>query len=293
MNDERTDQDAEEKPSHREIGCASSAASIGSRPVATLQAPRLLRGLGYDSMAAAVRATRSHLLDALFPWRCVGCDAPAASILCDRCLERTRWIADPMCPRCGLPLASTPAHLCERCAAAPPAFGRVRALAVYRTADEEGAPLGACLRALKYGRRRALAADLSRLLAERSPFAAGDHDLVMPVPLHPARLRERGFNQALLLAREPARRLGLPIDARSLVRLRATVSQVGLDERGRRHNLRAAFALRRPTEVRGRRVLLVDDVVTSTATAAACAHALRAAGTAAVDVLAVARSVLA
>ncbi len=233
------------------------------------------------------------LLDQVFPWACIGCGVAAGSALCPSCRGAIRWIDSAACCRqCGLPLASLPSHFCGRCVVDPPAFSRLRAAAYYRTAEEDHDPLAIAIRGLKYGGRRALAASLSCLLAERLPFAPGEHDLAAPVPLHLRRLRARGFNQAALLARGPARRLGLPLDVGLLVRRRDTAAQVGLGEAERRRNVRRAFALRPGRRAAGLRVLLVDDVATSGATADACARALRAAGARSVDVLALARTLL-
>jgi ComF family protein len=220
----------------------------------------------------------------------VSCQTPADRALCDACTSRIRWIREPWCPQCGLPLASPPNHPCDRCATDLPAFARLRAVARYRPKDEERDPLGLALRALKYSGRRALAPSLSMLLAERFPFERGSHDVVAPVPLHVDRLRARGFNQALLLARGPARRFGLRLDPALLTRVRDTPPQVGLTEAERRSNVRRAFALRPGRSVKGLRVLLVDDVCTSTATARACAAVLRGQGAASVDVLVAARA---
>jgi len=113
-------------------------------------------------------------------------------------------------------------------------------------------------------------------------------DLVLPVPLHRSRLRERGFNQALLLARGWRQGDGPPlppVDGGVLVRMRATASQAGLDRKGRCANIAGAFAVRSPERVEGRRLLVVDDVLTTGATVEECARALKASGAAAVDVL--------
>jgi ComF family protein len=130
------------------------------------------------------------------------------------------------------------------------------------------------------------------LLANRFPLDPSDYDLVAPVPLHLERLRSRGFNQALLLAREPARRFALPLDPALMVRVRSTPPQVALDEADRWRNVRRAFALRQGRTVEGCRILLVDDVCTSTATVDACASLLAHQGAASVDVLVVARALL-
>jgi len=244
----------------------------------------------HDTIPRTARAIACGVADGLFPWFCIACAAPADGALCAACLTRVRWIGEPWCTRCGLPMASPPSHTCARCAADPPAFERLRAIACYRPADEEADPLGLALRALKYARRRALARSLSELLAERFPFVAGDHDIAAPVPLHVARLRERGFNQALLLARVPARRFGIRVDAGLLIRVRDTPPQVGLTEADRRRNVRRAFAVRPGRSVEGLRILLIDDVCTSAATARACAAVLREHGAASVDVLVAARA---
>jgi ComF family protein len=232
------------------------------------------------------------MADGLFPWSCIVCAARADGALCAACSSRVRWIREPWCPRCGLPLASGPSHPCHRCATDPPAFDRLRAVACYPPADEDTDPIGLLVRGIKYAGRRALAATLAELMAQRFPFDRGDHDLIAPVPLHIERLRSRGFNQALLLAGPQARLFELRLDAGLLVRLRDTPPQVGLPEAERRQNVRRAFALRRGRTVKGLRVLLVDDVCTSTATARACAAALRDAGAASVDVLVAARALV-
>ena len=149
-------------------------------------------------------------------------------------------------------------------------------------------PLAAAIQELKYRRQRAVAATFGSLLAAHYPFA-GDAVLV-PVPLHRSRLRARGFNQALLLARALGRRRGLHVLSRALTRVRATNAQAGLGAAERRRNLHGAFVVRRPDAVRDRAVVLVDDVLTTGATADACARALRAAGAARVDVFTVGRA---
>jgi ComF family protein len=148
--------------------------------------------------------------------------------------------------------------------------------------------LAAAVHALKYGRRRRVAAALGALLAMRYPYAP--EALLVPVPLHVNRLRSRGFNQALLLARALARHRGLEVAARALVRRRDTHMQPGLSAPDRRRNLRGAFAVREPARIAGRHVVLVDDVLTTGATADACATVLHAAGAARVDVFTVGRA---
>jgi ComF family protein len=244
------------------------------------------------TITGAVRAIVEGVANTLFPWACVGCGVRADSPLCHECLSRVRWIAEPCCSSCGLPFATPPSRLCGRCLEDPPPFRRLRAVACYGASDEARDPFGLALRGLKYAGRRALARSLSALLADRYPYPGERFDVAAPVPLHLERLRSRGFNQALLLAREPARRFGLPLDAGLLVRSRATPPQVGLSERARRGNVRSAFALRSGRSVNGKRVLLVDDVCTSTATVRACAYLLRQRGAESVDVLVASRALL-
>jgi ComF family protein len=159
---------------------------------------------------------------------------------------------------------------------------------LYRPAGTGLNPLAAAVRALKYRGRRAVAGTLGDLLAERYPFAADA--LLVPVPLHRSRLRARGFNQAVLLARVLARRRALELAPRLLARVRPTEAQAGLPAAARRANLRAAFALRVPVRLPDRPVVLVDDVLTTGATADACARVLLAAGAPRVDVYTVGRA---
>jgi ComF family protein len=196
------------------------------------------------------------------------------------------------CLRCGWPFpaaeaaAGAAAPLCQRCREAADAFRLARAPLRYR---QEGVARAAILLA-KHGGRLALLGHLARLLAAEAPryLAPEEWDVLVPVPLHWTRRWRRGFNQAEVLARGVGRGLGIPVSTAALSRVRATPPQQG-DAEARRRNVRDAFRVRRPGRVAGRRILLVDDVFTTGATANAAARALRAAGAADVGVLTLAR----
>lgn len=150
-------------------------------------------------------------------------------------------------------------------------------------------PLIEVLARFKYARDISLAPVLSAVLVEAPPLLPA-HDLIVPIPLHPDRLRWRGFNQAVPLARALGRISGRPVNPLALSRHRPTPPQVGLGAVDRRRNVRGAFAVRQPAQVRGRTVLLVDDVMTTGATAHECARVLHTAGARAVDVVVLARA---
>src|SRR5437867_3552305 len=226
------------------------------------------------------------LLDVVFPATCEGCDTtlPAGhpSCLCDACKAALGRAEGSLCERCGVPVASD--SPCAACRTRPPAFERARAAGWYVS----DSVLASAVQSLKYRRRRHVADALGAHLAAHYPFPT---DVVLvPVPLHPARLRARGFNQALLLARALGRRRGLPLAPRLLVRTRATDVQARLPAAARRRNLDGAFAVRAPRLCRAPSHALVDDVLTTGATADACARALLAAGAARVDVYTVGRA---
>ncbi len=214
------------------------------------------------------------ILDLLFPPRCVGCRA-AGEILCDPCLGTVGVITAPLCLRCGRP-THEPLLTCADCP--PRDISAARAPFLY-----EGA-LARAVRGLKFAGWRGLAPRLAAAMAACGPLPA---EAVTWVPLHPRRRARRGFDQAELLARGVAGELGLP--ARGLLRRVAdTPAQASRGAADRRRALRRAFRAAGPAP---RSVLLVDDVLTTGATAAACARALRAAGVGRVTLLTAARSV--
>jgi ComF family protein len=233
------------------------------------------------------------LLDLLFPALCPVCDArsddPPHRPFCARCWAALPLLSQAGCPVCGRPLPGLPADVaCARCRAQPPPFAYARAVGAYRDG------LRTAIHALKYGRRAAVAAPLAALLAREGaglfPGGPGElFDAVVPVPLHPTRLAERGFNQAELLAGPCAKAWGRPLHPRALARIRPTRPQTELDAPARRGHVAGALRVARPRDVAGQRLLLVDDVLTTGATVQAAARALRDGGAAAVGVLVLAR----
>lgn len=224
------------------------------------------------------RATLGALLDLLYPPRCAACgEAAPAGPFCATCAEAVDPVP-PGCARCGQPGPDSP---CGACRAEPPAFDAVRAGGLL------GGPLADAVHALKYRNRPALARPLGAWLALRAPVDAGA--VVVSVPLARGRRVERGYDQAALLADHLARAAGARARLRgALVRIRETPPQVGRTREERARNVAGAF--RAGAGVEGRDVVLVDDVVTTGATADAAAAALRRAGARSVVVVALARA---
>ncbi len=225
------------------------------------------------------------LTRSLLPHRCLLCGQRAdGRDLCLGCAGDLQ-LNRPCCARCALPLACGDGHaLCGECLRRPPPFER--AWVPFRYAH----PLDLLETRFKFGADLAAGRVLAELLIERAGADPPPRpELVLPVPLHPGRLRSRGYNQALELARPLARALRLPLHRELLRRLRATPAQTGLDAQARRRNLRGAFAVAGTLEL-PRHVALVDDVMTTGSTLAECAQTLRRAGVARVDVWALARA---
>ncbi|MCA8900873.1 MAG: ComF family protein [Hyphomonas sp.] len=202
---------------------------------------------------------------------------------------RIRFLDSAVCDRCGTPhgVDAGEGAVCAACIARPPRWDRARAAFVY---DPSSRRLVLDLK--RSGRRDGLATFGAWMARAGAPLLA-EADMIVPVPLHYFRLASRGFNQSGWLAQAVAREAGLPVILDALRRTRRTPTQGGLSARARRRNVAGAFTVRRPAAARisGRRVLLVDDVLTTGATLAACTRALKQAGARQVDVLVLARVV--
>jgi ComF family protein len=233
-------------------------------------------------MSAALGRLANALLDLIYPPHCVACGAMGAW-LCSRCLATAPRLDPPLCAHCGRPLGSEPGGtLCIHCSQESSALDCIRSWGPHAP------PLREAVHALKYEGLRALADPLAALLAECYLAQGLVADVLAPVPLHPARVRQRGYNQSLLLAAALSRRLALPL-WQGLTRERNTRSQVGLSREARRENVAGAF--RCATDgLPGQRVLLIDDVLTTGATLESCAVALRAAGARSVSALTLTRA---
>jgi ComF family protein len=231
--------------------------------------------------AAGLRGVAAALLELVYPPRCAACgEDVSAEPFCPVCGEAVDPVPEG-CARCGLP---GPEPLCGACRADPPAFDAIRAGGVF------GGPLADAIHAFKYGGRPALARPLGAWLARAAPPPPGA--LIVSVPLARGRRIERGYDQAALLADALARAAGAR-ERRlrgALLRTRETPPQVGKTRAERSRNVAGAFRAVRPAEIAGRDVVLVDDVVTTGATADAAARALREAGAMTVTVVALARA---
>jgi ComF family protein len=249
------------------------------------------RGWQFGRLSAALRATARGVLDVGLPPLCPACREPlgAHGGLCAACWRKLSFIAPPYCERLGIPFAYDPGPgiLSMEAIADPPAYRKARAAVRY---DDVARTL---VHSLKYGDRMDLAPILGAWMGAAGRALLAEADALVPVPLHWRRLWARRFNQSAALAGAIARRSGLAVRHDLLRRVKPTPQQVGLSRAERERNVQGAFRVPPAAkgEVRGRHLIVVDDVLTSGATVDACARALLRAGAAQVDVLVFARVV--
>lgn len=239
----------------------------------------------------AARQAGKFTLDLLLPPHCLTCDQPvgAPGQFCPACFEQTHFITAPCCTRCGVPFETKerggPTGACPTCVADPPPWGEARAALRY---DAQAKRL---ILPFKYGDRVENARALAPMMARAGVTLLREADWLIPVPLHRSRMLSRRYNQAALLARELSRSSGRPSLLDGLRRVRSTNPLAEMSPARRSAEMEAAIAVRptRRAMIDGARLLLIDDVLTSGATARACVAALLAAGAVRVDVLAAAR----
>jgi ComF family protein len=238
-----------------------------------------------------LRLMLGRIADLVLPPVCISCRGRISrhGLLCGACFARVDFITPPLCARLGIPLpyeAGEPL-LSAAAIASPPVYDRARAAARYSDTMRE------LVQSFKYRDRHEGLPLFARWLSQAGAELLADADLIVPVPLYPARLWWRRFNQSAMLALAVGRLTGLPVDCAVLKRVKRTASQVGLTAEQRRRNVRGAFKVDRAVRprVKGRRLVVIDDVITTGATAEACARALKRAGAARVDILALARAV--
>lgn len=239
-----------------------------------------------QAVATALRGLPRGVVSLVYPPTCAGCGGATADpgAFCPSCWSSLRLIEEPVCQRYGTPFAldlGVGPLVSPRAIAEPPVFGRARAVALYDAVARR------IVHRLKYEDRLDLAGVMARMMAASGRTLIAEAECLVPVPLHRGRLWRRRFNQSALLARAIAASAGRPCVATALMRVRATRSQVGLSRAARAENLSGAFRVTAAEQhrIRGRRVLLVDDVMTTGATGNAAARALLRGGATSVDLL--------
>ncbi len=243
-------------------------------------------------LSSASDTLLAGLADLIFPPKCIQCGVllkiSRAHSFCRDCFSEITFIRSPICPCCGRPIQSEAEedHLCGQCIASEPCFSVARAVGIYEKVLLEA------IHRFKYKRDFKVGNALGKLMAFYTfpLFEPRSYDLIMPVPLHRKRLRQRGFNQAVILAKEIAGHYGLELETAVLKRRKHTLPQFDLGRSERGQNVKDAFEVRRKDKLEGRRVLLVDDVYTTGSTIRECARTLMEAGAEEIAVLTLART---
>ena len=223
----------------------------------------------------------------LYPAKCRVCDGflgvTSMPYICADCWQDVQFVEPPWCDICGIPGVN---GLCDDCAISPPRYGKLRTIAFYHRSLQQAIHL------FKFEKKRVLARHLIHLINAHIPSDCdiAEYDFVVPIPIHKKRLRERGFNQAALLADGIAKAEDIPVLVDTLVRKRHTVAQSSLDRDARQENIVGAFEVRNRDVIRGKRLLIIDDVFTTGATIREAVSELWTADPAEIDVLTLARA---
>ena len=223
----------------------------------------------------------------LYPAKCRVCEAflrvTSMPYICADCWQDIQFLEPPWCDICGTPDIK---GLCDACATSPPRYGQLRTIAFYQTTLQEAIHL------FKFEKKKVFAQHLIQLINAHIPAdcSIATYDFILPIPVHKKRLRERGFNQATLLANGIAKIEDVPVLTDTLVRKRHTVAQSSLDREARQQNIVGAFEVRNPEVIRGKRLLVIDDVFTTGATIREAVNELWTVDPAEVDVLTLARA---
>ncbi len=250
-----------------------------------------------------------QIINIIFPAVCKQCDTPISSdtptaYFCKRCWDGVKWFDGVCCPRCGMPYPSidrteklekgtSPAagHLCGACHKNPPCFDKTISAGPYEGVLAEAVKLFKYKKKIHIGRALANQMIIASHMRCHSELVSESQRYIIPVPLHPKRLREREFNQCAIIASELGERLGIPVLLDVIIRSRHTRPQVELDMKERGKNVVGAFTVREGEVIEGKDIILVDDVYTTGSTVNECAKVLKKNGASAVYVVTIARMV--
>jgi ComF family protein len=237
------------------------------------------------------RELLSAIGDIIFPPQCLACaeimDPQARSVFCSSCLTKIRFISGSICPVCGIAFFDSPAenHICGNCLTATPHFTEARAVASFETVIMD------TIHKFKYGRNIVIGDGLGSFMAGYPfpDFDFSEYSMIIPVPLHIKKLRERRFNQSLLLARALGKKHKIPVNFSLLKRHKFTLTQTGFNKDEREKNIKRAFTITDEEKIAGKNIILVDDVYTTGATVNECSKILKKGGAKDIAVLTLAR----
>ena len=228
--------------------------------------------------------------DLILPESCIICKNRTSReiILCLQCFKKIKIIKSSICPKCGLPypLPKGEDHFCEKCLKNKVFFDKARQVGYYNGI------LKKTIAALKYNGKTYISSRLGKLMANKIAMEKKkiDYNFIFPIPLHIKKLKERGFNQGYLLAKEVGKILKIKVEFKNLSKILENPSQINLSKNERKKNVRGIFYLKNPAQIKNKKILLIDDVYTSGATVNECARMLKQGGATEVDVLTLART---